>query len=142
MIIYCRNCLNQTQPQPEQTYHVETKDRIFELEALLQQTEVANQLHLQEQLLLPEHVSKTQVIVLRFKAVQLKIGGTWWVAPLYTLGGIFCVNSLTPLFGYASWMLGVTAYQNRIISVIDFMTLFKLKKATSKNHFTFCCLNG
>ena len=57
-----------------------------------------------------------------FKAVHLQIGGTWWVAPLYTLGGIFSVNSLTPLFGYAPWMLGVTAHQERIISVIDFIT--------------------
>ena len=52
----------------------------------------------------------------------------------------FCVNSLTPLFGYASWMLGVTAHQNRIISVIDFMTLFKLKNHRSKTISPFVLL--
>lgn len=119
------------QLQRENTYQVETKERLSELEALLQQTEVASKLQLEQQLLLPEQVTTTEHTRTPFKAVHLQIGGMWWVAPLYTLGGIFSVNSLTPLFGYAPWMLGVTAYQERIISVIDFITLFKLKKQKS-----------
>lgn len=102
------------------------------LEELLAQTEVVHKLQLDikpQSVFLPPQDIHIQEEDAPFKAIFFLHSGHMFVAPIRGLRGVCRVDGVVRLFGYAPWMLGVTSYQECLMSVVDLAQLLRLKRS-------------